>query len=208
MMLTGHLDDPLEDALLARAGWARDAEVEAHLGACSDCARRLADAEAAVATVALALPPVPPEGRLRARLFASVDRLERFTPMAPRLAALIDVAPDDARRALHALSEPEAMNALLPGMRVLPLATGPRRATTSAILVCLEPGGGIPRHRHLGDERILVFEGAFAVDDGRVVRAGEELHSPAGSIHAIPTVVGDAPCLCAIVGEGGIEVAL
>lgn len=207
MMLAGHLDDPLEDALLARAGWARDAEVEAHLGACSDCARRLAHAEAAVAAVALALPPVPPEGRLRARLFASVDRLERFTPMAPRLAALIDVAPDDARRALHALSEPEAMNAALPGMRVLPLATGPRRATTSAILVCLEPGGCIPRHRHLGDERILVFEGAFAVDDGRVVRAGEELHSPAGSIHSIPTVVGDAPCLCAIVGEGGIEVA-
>ncbi|MDC0684781.1 hypothetical protein [Sorangium atrum] len=79
MMLAGHLDDPLEDALLARAGWARDAEVEAHLGASGDCARRLAHAEAAVAAVALALPPVPPKGRLRARLFASVDRRERFT---------------------------------------------------------------------------------------------------------------------------------
>lgn len=40
----------------------------------------------------------------------------------------------------------------------------------------------------------------------RVVRAGEELRSPPGSVHAIARILGDEPCLCAIINDGGFEV--
>ena len=139
---------------------------------------------------------------------ASVDHLERFTPMAPRLAALMDVSRDEARLALHVLAKPKEMREVVgrPGMRASPLASGSRRPTTKGRLVCLEPGASLPLHRHLGEETVLVFQGAFIDDGGRVVRAGEEVVSPAGSAHAVPRILGDEPCLCAIINDIGLEI--
>ncbi|MDC0684780.1 sigma-70 family RNA polymerase sigma factor [Sorangium atrum] len=88
--------------------------------------------------------------------------------MAPRLAALIDVAPDDARRALHALSEPEAMSAVLPGMRVHP-ALGSDCARVRRVVAALQE-----------DQRTVLelayFEGLSLVE------IGERLAVPVGTV--------------------------
>jgi anti-sigma factor ChrR (cupin superfamily) len=200
------LEKSLEELVLGQLGPAERTELEAHLASCAECARRRAELEATCASLALALPPVPPRPMLRSRLLAAVDHLERFSPMAPRLAELLDIPHHDARRSLHALEQPEKLSSVLPGMKASRLPTGPRRRGAQALLVCFAPGASFPRHQHLGEETVLVFQGAFATDDGRVVRAGEELRSPHGSAHAIARILGEEPCLCAIVNEVGLEV--
>jgi putative transcriptional regulator len=205
-MAQEHLGQRLDDLNFERANDLERAEIEAHLAACEACARRRAAIEAAYAELALSLPRAAPRERLRARVLASVAHLERFTSLAPRLAGLIDIPVHDARRALHVFARPDEMPpTALPGMRAWPLSPGPRRSTARAILACVEPGAAIPRHTHPGDEHILVFQGAFVADDGRVIRGGQELHSGAGSAHAVERVLGDEPCLCAIVNDAAIE---
>jgi len=205
-MLPHASDEQLEDFILGQAGPAERAGLEAHLAACPTCAQHRTALEATFADLALALPPAKAGPGLRSRLFASVDHLERFTPMAPRLAELLDIPANDARRALHAFERPEALPSTpVPGMKAAPLPTGPRRREAEAVLACLTPGTRLPRHKHLGGEVVLVFQGAFITDDGREVHAGQELQSLDGSVHAIALVLGDEPCLCAIVNERGME---
>lgn len=165
----------------------------------------LAGLEAAAA-LALSLPPAPARGGLRARLLASVDHLERLSSFAPRLGELLEIPANDARLALHAFERPEEMPpARIPGMRCVPLPLGPRVSRGSAILAAFDPGASVPPHRHLGEEHVLVFQGAFEADDGRVIRAGEELRSTPGSSHAIALILPGEPCLCAIINDNEIE---
>jgi putative transcriptional regulator len=167
-----------------------------HIASCDACAE-----------LALAVLPAPISPAHRTRLLASLDHLERFASMAPRLAELADLSTDEARRALHAFERPEELPPTpMPGLRLIPLPTGPRLRTAEAVLACFAPGARFPRHTHHGEERILIFQGALRTDDGQVVRAGEELRSPTGSTHAIALVLGDEPCLCAILNGGRIEV--
>lgn len=197
-----HPVDRLHDLFFDRLGPEERRLVEAHLGGCAACSGRLKDLAAAVHSV----PPAEPGPGLRARLFRSVEHMERFAPFAPRLGELIDVPPNDARRALHALSEASSWPpGPLPGMRALPLSPGPARANVRAILACFAPDAMVPRHRHLGHETILVFQGAFETSDGRVVSPGRELLSEPGSAHWIPRFLGGVECLCAIVNTDRFE---
>jgi anti-sigma factor ChrR (cupin superfamily) len=201
-----NVEKQLEDLILGHLASDELAELEEHLQGCEVCTRRRAELEAACADLALALPPKAGRPALRSRLFSAVDHLERFTPMAPRLAEILDIPPNEARLSLHALERPEALPPVIPGMRASRLPTGPRLRNAEAVLACLSPGAGLPRHRHRGEECVLVFQGSFITDDGRVARAGEELWSPPGSVHAIARILGDEPCLCAIVNDEGFEV--
>lgn len=206
-MLPHTSDEQLKDLILGHAEPSEGVALDAHLAACDACARRRAALETALAELALALTPTRASPALRSRLFASLDHLERFTSMAPRLAEVLDIPTHDARRALHALDRPEALPPTpVPGMKATPLPTGPRRRGAEAVLVCLAPGSRLPRHRHVGEETVLVFQGAFVTDDGHEVRAGQEFRCEGGSVHAIEHVLGNEPCLCAIVNDGGVEV--
>jgi anti-sigma factor ChrR (cupin superfamily) len=197
-----HPLDKLHDLFFERLTPEERGAVLAHLRGCAACAARLDALAAAVAAV----PPAEPSAALRSRLLRSVDHLERFAPFAPRLAELVALSANDARRALHALSEASAWPpGRCPGMRALRFAPGAARAHVTAILACFAPGASVPRHRHVGHEVILVFQGAFETEDGRVVTAGEELHSPPGSAHRIPRILGDVDCLCVIVNDGPVE---
>lgn len=183
-----------------------DATVHAHISGCAECARRYSAFMAASAAVSLALPPVQPKKALRARVLASVDYLGRFASFAPRLAAMADISAGEARRALHVFARPDEMaDGGLPGMRASSLPLGPRMATATARLVSFAPGTGVPHHTHVGEERVLIFQGAFETDDGRVVRAGEELRCEAGTSHSIKLLLGDEPCLCVIINDRGVR---
>jgi hypothetical protein len=146
-----NLDKHLEELVLGHLSEGERAGLEEHLATCAECARRRDELEALCAELALALPPAPPLPSLRTRLFSSVEHLERFAPMAPRLAELLDILPNEARRSLHAFERPEALPSVVPGMRATRLTPGPRRQATEAILAWLDPGTGLPRHKHRGE---------------------------------------------------------
>jgi anti-sigma factor ChrR (cupin superfamily) len=90
----------------------------------------------------------------------------------------------------------------MPGIRMTTLFEDPAR-NLRKVLVWAKPGARYPSHRHLGDEEILVLQGALG--DGRgVYRAGDICRSRTGSVHS-ENVVGDDDCFCFVVYHGEHE---
>jgi len=61
--------------------------------------------------------------------------------------------------------------------------------THRALLVRIEPGTTIPRHRHLGEEQIFVLEGSV-VDDAGTCTAGNYARRPPGCVHTVTSPTG------------------
>ncbi len=155
------------------------ASFESHLAGCSACRGAVENAAPAVLAVASALAPEPPRAELRTQL---LDLAE-----APRW-------PLD----LWALTwEPFA-----PGIRIHVLKDEPERGVHKC-LVWAEPGAQMARHRHGGDECILVLTGALR-DERGVYRAGELCRSRQGSVHH-EEVAGTEDCVCYVVYYGPLE---
>jgi anti-sigma factor ChrR (cupin superfamily) len=202
MTLIEHVEDRLEALILGQLGPDEAARVEEHLTACPACADRHADQLLSGDPGSAERPPVPAGDALRSRLFGALDHLERFASFAPRLAALTAISTNDARLALHTFAAPEQMQATaVRGLRITPLRS--RDPSIRAMLAWFEPGAILPRHTHTGEECVLVFEGAFATDDGEIVRAGEEQRCVAGTSHSIELFLGGKRCLCVIVTYAG-----
>ena len=121
--------------------------------------------------------------------------------------------PDSARdRLLRLAGAPRSVASLpregwsewAPGLHALVVSEEPDAGVRS-VLVRGRPGVVVPRHRHLGDEDILVLAGHL--NDGRTVYGpGELCHSATGSVHS-EEVVGDTECVCFVVYYGGHEPA-
>lgn len=174
------------------------AEIEAHLATCAPCRAERDELLIALEEMPLSLPPAPPSSALFARMDASIHHLERFASFAPRLAELLALSKDDARRALHVYDKPEAMTPTArPGMRAETIPPGPGKAGMTALFACFDPGCLVAEHYHDREEHVIVFQGAFRTDDGVVVGPGQELVSPKGTSHTLRILDGD-PCLCAI----------
>ena len=67
------------------------------------------------------------------------------------------------------------------------------------LLARMEPGAGLPKHRHVGDELIFVLEGANA-DESGVVATGNMSYRPNGCVHTVTTTNG-ATVLAALWGH-------
>lgn len=155
----------------------------------------------ALTALSLDLPPVPPSAALRARLLASVARPEqRLSPFADRLARLIDVAHDRARELLASLTRPEVWERLLPGVELVHLQGGPAVAGADVGFVRVAAGATFPVHHHLGDEHVLVLQGAYLDSDGSSARAGDSVHLPAGSSHSFVAAPGADLVYAVVVG--------
>ena len=73
-----------------------------------------------------------------------------------------------------------------------------------AVLVRMDPGCPYPRHRHVGDEEVLVLQGGFRDERGEYA-AGTFHRFEAGSIHAPVALDGELACVLFAVARGGIE---
>lgn len=195
--LGGELDAPAQAA------------VDRHLRRCVRCRGEVEGVRSILHGVAFSVPPAAPPPPLRARLFDSVDRLERFAPFAPRVAELLDRPPNRARQLLHTLSDAEAWaSGPLRAMSFYPLndELGPKRAGGAAMFARFDPGFVFPKHRHEGEETILVFEGPLADDAGVTYGAGEVVRSPEGSCHVVSVPPSSPePCLCLVANAISID---
>ena len=178
-------DDRFREQAGAYALGALDAEeraaLEAHLACgCEACVAEVAAAGAAVAALAQGeRPSDPPAPDLRAQM---LDLTE-----APALP--IDFAAYRWREAA-------------PGVRFCVLKEDPARGLR-ACLVWAQPGARHPRHRHLGDENILVLQGALR-DPRGVYGPGQICRSRPGSVHEEEAMPG-ADCICYVTYYGGLE---
>jgi len=91
-----------------------------------------------------------------------------------------------------------------PGLRIYVLEDDPALGRR-AVLVWGRPGSGMPRHRHLGDEEILVLQGRLRDERGEY-GPGDVCRSRVGSVHH-EEVVGAEDCVCYVVYHGGHEPA-
>ena len=91
---------------------------------------------------------------------------------------------------------------IAPGVKVHVLEEDLSRGKR-AVLIWARPGARHPRHRHHGDENVLVLQGTFKDDHG-TYGPGDICRSRAGSDHA-EEAVGDVDCLCYVVYYGELE---
>ena len=135
------------------------------------------------------LPPSaePAPSPLRERLLASVGRPElRFAPLYAALGELFDLDAQRLAALFTRAAAPAAWTRVpIPDTLLLHLDGGPRVAGADNGLVKLRAGARFPRHRHLGDERVLVLDGSY-VDEpsGRIYRAGDLHEMREGTAHA------------------------
>ena len=177
-MATGDEHGPAPAYALGALDPHERAAFEQHLATCRECFLEV-QAHCRAATDAMAGSGDAPASTLRQHVLELTD--------APRTA--IDTS-------LYTWEEP------VPGIRMTTLFEDPAR-NLRKVLVWARPGARYPSHRHLGDEEILVLQGALG-DARGVYRAGDICRSRTGSVHS-EHVVGDEDCFCFVVYHGGHE---
>jgi anti-sigma factor ChrR (cupin superfamily) len=95
-----------------------------------------------------------------------------------------------------------AWEELVPGVRYHTVKDDPERGVR-AVLVWALPGSRYPRHRHLGEEEILVLAGRLQDHRGSY-GPGEICRSATGSEHS-EEAVGPDDCICYVVYHGAHE---
>lgn len=71
-------------------------------------------------------------------------------------------------------------------------------------LMRLTPGTRLGLHRHTGEVHALNLAGVRRLNDGRVVRAGDYIHEPAGNVDWWEAI-GDEELLVHVVVKGSVE---
>lgn len=72
------------------------------------------------------------------------------------------------------------------------------------LLLRLDPGTGIPLHRHTGEVHGYTLSGTRRLDSGEVAGPGAYVHEPAGHVDSW-AAAGDEPLIVFIVVEGAVE---
>lgn len=152
-----------------------------------------------------ALPELLPSAKLAgpARLLAAVRVLPlRYAPFFGRLMQLWDLSEADVCRTLERAAAPAAWRKPgLPGLRVIDVVAGPRLSGARVTLARFSAGMRFPAHRHLGPEALLVLEGSYRDQSGRIVGPGD-LHEMSADTEHFFKVGRNEPCVAASVQFG------
>ncbi len=147
--------------------------------------------------------PVAPASGSRERLLATVNSgVERFAPLVPAVARLLEVEAPAARSLLERIDDPSAwVPSPFEGIRVTLIPCGAASLGALAGLLWQPAGSVFALHEHLGEERLLVVEGSLADDRGARWEAGEGYVLGSGSRHAV-FVPASGRCIAAFVSFG------
>lgn len=155
---------------------AEAAAFAAHLGSCHGC-RAAVDGHRG--SLARLVPPAPLPALVREQVLDLAD--------APR-------APVDT--SAYEWAEP------VRGVKIAVLSDDPARGVRKCLAWGM-PGARHPRHRHHGEELILVLAGALGDHRGRY-GPGDLCRSRTGSVHT-ETVLDEGECVCFVVYYGELE---
>lgn len=200
------------------APWTDDALVEFVLGtlAESDAAaiaalddptlrRRIGEIEALVHSAATAevtspVTPVPVE-----RLWKRLDAVSRFEPLVPTVAALLRVDEASARAELDALDAPGGWReGVLPGTTMKTVETD--EPDMGILWLKMPPGMAFPEHEHLGEETVLVVQGRYLDDEGRLHPPGSVLREGPDTAHGFQIAADGPEFICLAIVHRGVRV--
>ena len=92
---------------------------------------------------------------------------------------------------------------LAPGLSFKPVTYFPDLSGWQ-LLLRLEPGTKVPRHRHTGEVHAFNLSGSRRLDTGEVIGPGMYVHEPAGNVDSWEAF-GDDPCIVHIEVNGRNE---
>jgi hypothetical protein len=161
----------------------------------------LAPAEAWTA-LALALPPSPPPGDLRARILASAERAVPYRAFLPHLAACFDLSEPAVHALLARMDDPKAWTQGIGAtLAFLHFEAGPALTASGVAPHCgvarMRSGARVPRHAHKAREITFVLRGVVTDDGGATFGAGQLLDMAPGSSHSL-RVSGEPDALLAV----------
>lgn len=150
-------------------------------------------------------PDAAPSPDLWARLRQSVRETHRFGDLEARCAELLDVDPSTAAALLLSIDRAASWQAgPAPEVSLLHVRGGPRVEGAVTGFVRIGHGGVFPDHEHVGDETVLILQGACE-DDGAVYRPGDVARRGPGGPHSVRQV-GPIELVYLAVVEGGVVI--
>jgi len=175
--------DVLWEYALGTLDVTESAALEAELKRSASLREELAEVQEITSLMALA-PPVEPTPSVRDRVLAGVEA-DRFAPFLDRLMRMYDLGRERMQEVLRAIDDASAewVEEPVKGFFAYHFEAGPRVATADNGLIRMKPGTYFPHHRHFGEERAFVLQGAYRDGDGTIVRAGDSVTKPADSVH-------------------------
>ncbi|MDQ3034041.1 MAG: cupin domain-containing protein [Myxococcota bacterium] len=144
---------------------------------------------------------------LRERVIAAVRTTHRWDDLEAKIASLIDLDLDATRALLVAIDERGGWEAgIAESVELLHFRGGTAVADAITGFVRIAPGEAFPEHEHVGDESVLVLQGAFRDSSGTLHERGELVQRPAGSSHSL-VAVGALPLVYLAIVQRGVRIA-
>jgi putative transcriptional regulator len=143
----------------------------------------------------------------RGRLLDALTTSGRLWRFDEQVAALLDVTRDSARKLLDLVDRADIWLRPMPGVSLFWVNGGPSVERALCGFLRIAPGMRFPEHEHLGDETVLVLQGALRDPaTGTLVRPGEFDRRPVGSRHVVAVQEGGVDLLMLAVVHGGLRV--
>lgn len=159
--------------------------------------------ERAAGQLLAATAPAAPSGSLRARLLTAVRATHRFPDLEARCAALLDLDRASTARLLLSIDEAGSWQpGPRPAVEIFHVDGGPAVEGAVTGFVRIACGEAFPEHEHLGDESVLVLQGALEDEDGTVYLPGDVATKPPGSRHQLRATGPVRLVYLAVVREG------
>lgn len=160
-----------------------------------------------LAFIAEALPPLRPTSARRQALLDALEPRGRLARFAQEIARMIDVSLDHAERILTRVFDTEGWEpGPIAGSTTLWVEGGPAVAGCIRGFLRIDAGLDFPHHQHLGDEEVLVLEGAMIDSNGATIRPGQRLTMRVGTEHSYRAQAGGAELLTFLVVRDGVRV--
>jgi quercetin dioxygenase-like cupin family protein len=156
--------------------------------------------------LALEAAPVSPSDALRNRLLSSLAVTSRFEEYEARVARLLDLSLDGTRPLLLAIDGGAKWDrGPRQGIELFHVDGGPAVENAVTGFVRIAPGTEFPEHSHLGEEVVLVLQGACEDSGGAVFGAGDEARMAAGTHHHL-RAIGEVRLLYLAVIDRGVVI--
>lgn len=158
--------------------------------------------------LASSLPARALDPSVRARLLDAAQPSGRLWHFAERVAELLDLSVQRARELLDSLDDPAVWEHEGPGVALYWVEGGPRVQDAVRGFVRIDAGLSFPHHEHLGEERVLILQGAYrdTISDQRF-RSGDLVRMARDTSHAVIVPSDGVDLLKLVVVFGGVRTA-
>jgi putative transcriptional regulator len=204
--MSAHIDDHLFDLAVGTLSADLAVQVRAHLDGCGRCRAEERAITESFGAQGLAAPRMAAPPELRVRVLASTQK-GRFATFRDKVSALTQLSPDESADLLDRIDGLDGWE-VGPGdqgIAFMHLPVSPSLGDALVGFVRVPAGAIFPRHRHMGDEVVLILQGR-ARDDvtGVVSRRGDVVRMGKHTEHSFTALAGP-PLVYLVVLDGGVE---